>query len=192
MCPSEIQQLENKVMDLYTLLGAQVNNAGVKFGGDLPAGFQITDASGEAFVPSPFGMESILDCAQRVYESWEQSGKQPGIPDLLSWFGSMGAVQEERISTLLLVVTMTALRLSIASGESSTVLRILRNIRLPEELKDTAQSTSSRNKEVSGNGESSATPRPGKNASSRRRSTPKTGRKMKKAPRKQEKQAGNS
>ena len=192
MCPSEMTDLENVVRDLYTLLGAQVSNAGVKFGADLPPGLQITDESGQAFVPSPFGMESILDCVQRVFESWQESGKQPVIADLHSWFENMGALPEERISTLLLVVTMTALRLSIASGDASMVLRVLQSIFPAVEQSSTAQSTSSKSKTVSGNGTSSGNPRLGKKDLSRSRSAPGKGKKMKKAPRKQEKQAGNS
>ena len=192
MCPSDITVLENAVKELYTLLGVQTRNAGVKFGEDLPAGFQITDESGQVFVHSPLEMASILDCAQRVFESWTDSGKQPAIQVLLSWFESMGVVQEERITTLLLVVTITALRLSIASGDSSTVSRMLQNISAAEELSSTAQSTSSKSKTTSGNGTSSE-PRPhGKKGSSRGVSTPRGKKKTPPGSRNPDSPAGNS
>lgn len=180
MCPSEMDRLENFVGDLYLLLGAQMNNAGVKLGEDLPVGYRITGESGRDIVPSPFVMESISGCVQRVFESWEQSKKQPDWQVLRSWFESMDAEQEERITTLLSVVMMTGLRLSIASGETSMVLRMLESIFPAKEPKDTAQSISSKSKTESGNGTSSAPPRRGGKGSSRSRSaksTRPTGRK---------------
>jgi len=192
MSTNVMDQMESYVTRLYTLLGAQMKNAGVVLGEDLPDGFKTLDRSGVAIVHSPFEMGSIVACVQRVYESWTQSGEPPDAKGLRSWFESLDASQEERISTLWSAVSTLGLRLSIASGDLDTVLRTFETLSVDPGPKPTAQSTSLKTNGEPEPGTSSESPPPGIQSGGPKKRVRKKRKKNPNGVRNPDKQAGNS
>jgi len=192
MSRNAMDQLEYHVSRLYSLLGAQMKNAGVQLGEALPDGYKTLDLSGVDIVHSPLEMDSIVACVQRVFESWSQSGKPPGVKDLYSWFASLDASQEERISTLWSVASTLGFRLLIATGEIDMALRALETLDLGPEPKDTAQNTSSKTNGESEPGTSSESPPPGIQSGGQKKKVRKHRKKNPNGVRNPDEPAGNS
>jgi len=142
MCAFKIEDLSHEAIHQYRLFSADLQNAKVVPGEDLPTGFGAMNGSGEPIVRSPFETEFVAGCVQQVITFCDQSKTLPSVEDLLSWFESLETSTEESISIVLSVVQMMGLRLLIARGDGATVLRMFHNIREDVEQNSTAPSTS--------------------------------------------------
>jgi len=165
MCPTEtgtLMKLGFEMERLYRLLSAQIANAGVVPGEDLPDGFNHTDEFGEDLLRSPFDPEKYAAFVVQVTSFWKSSGKLPSVEDLSSWQESLDVSLAESICTLWCLVMTAGFPLLIASGGADTALHTARSIGETLEQKTTVPNISQKTGKTSENGASSASPSVGR------------------------------